>query len=140
MQRNLGFLITKLNKRTKTTPKGKNKQAGRRLEHSQTFNSHDMDTRKTTDQNRTADTRRLYRETNEGNEGDTAGATETMISNKMGGDRQSTWEHMAPNKQQAMCSTHRDTGGQPGHTSRTVTQVFILLTQNLLVCTYLNNA
>ncbi len=25
----------------------------------------------------------------------------------MGGDRQSTWEHMAPNKQQAMCSTHR---------------------------------
>ncbi len=121
MQRNLGFLITKLNKRTKTTPKGKNKQAGRRLEHSQTFNSHDMDTRKTTDQNRTADTRRLYRETNEGNEGDTAGATETMISNKMGGDRQSTWEHMAPNKQQAMCSTHRDTGGQPGHTSRTVT-------------------
>ncbi len=58
MQRNLGFLITKLNKRTKTTPKGKNKQAGRRLEHSQTFNSHDMDTRKTTDQHRTADTRR----------------------------------------------------------------------------------
>ncbi len=40
------------------------------------------------------------------------------LSNKMGGDRQSTWEHMAPNKQQAMCSTHRDTGGQPGHTSR----------------------
>ncbi len=33
----------------------------------------------TTDQHRTADTRRLYRETNEGNEGDTAGATETKI-------------------------------------------------------------
>ncbi len=32
MQRNLGFLITKLNKRTKTTPKGKNKQAGRQAE------------------------------------------------------------------------------------------------------------
>ncbi len=30
------------------------------------------------------------------------------LSNKMGGDRQSTWEHMAPNKQQAMCSTDRD--------------------------------
>ncbi len=30
------------------------------------------------------------------------------LSNKMGGDRQSTWEHMALNKQQAMCSTHRD--------------------------------
>ncbi len=28
-------------RRTKTTPKGKNKQAGRRLEHSQTFNSHE---------------------------------------------------------------------------------------------------
>ncbi len=36
-------------------------------------------TRKTTDQHRTADTRRINRETNEGNEGDTAGATETMI-------------------------------------------------------------
>ncbi len=30
------------------------------------------------------------------------------LRNKMGGDRQSTWEHMAPNKQQAMCSTDRD--------------------------------
>ncbi len=38
-----------------------------------------LNTRKTTNQHRTADTRRLYRETNEGNEGDTAGATETMI-------------------------------------------------------------
>ncbi len=35
-------------------------------------------TRKTTDQHRTADSRRINRETNEGNEGDTAGATETM--------------------------------------------------------------
>ncbi len=44
-------------RRTKTTPKGKNKQAGRRLEHSQTRNSHvTKDTRKTTDQHRTADT------------------------------------------------------------------------------------
>ncbi len=34
------------------------------------------DTRKTTDQHRTADTRRINRETNEG---DTGGATETMI-------------------------------------------------------------
>ncbi len=32
MQRNLESLITKLNKRTKTTPKGKNKQAGRQAE------------------------------------------------------------------------------------------------------------
>jgi len=36
--------------------------------------------RKTTDQHKTADTRRLNRETNEGNEGDTGGATETTIS------------------------------------------------------------
>ncbi len=35
---------------------------------------------KTTDQNKTADIRRLNRETNEGNEGDTGGANETMIS------------------------------------------------------------
>ncbi len=59
----------------KNHPEGeKNKQAGRRLEHSQTFTR-----RKTTDQPRTADIRRLYRETKEGNEGETAGATETMI-------------------------------------------------------------
>ncbi len=80
MQRNGSFNNNIKQRRTKTTPKGKNKQAGRRLEHSQTQNSHvTYDTRKTTDQHRTADTRRLYRETNEGNEGDTAGATETMI-------------------------------------------------------------
>ncbi len=36
--------------------------------------------RKTMDHHRTADTRRLNRETHEGNEGDTGGATETMIS------------------------------------------------------------
>ncbi len=35
---------------------------------------------KTMNQHRTTDTRRLNRETNEGNEGDTGGATETMIS------------------------------------------------------------
>ncbi len=35
--------------------------------------------RKTMDQYSITDTRRLYRETNEGNEGDTGGATETMI-------------------------------------------------------------
>ncbi len=35
--------------------------------------------RKTMDQHRTTDTKRLNRETNEGNEGDTGGASETMI-------------------------------------------------------------
>ncbi len=69
---------------------------------------------------RNADTRRLYRETNEGNEGDTAGAPETIIKSQ-DGDRQSTWEHMAPTNNKP-CAQHTETsGGQPGHTSRTVT-------------------
>ncbi len=43
------------------------------------------------------------------------------LSNKMGGDRQSTWEHMAPTNNKP-CALHTETsGGQPGHTSRTVT-------------------
>ncbi len=43
------------------------------------------------------------------------------LSNKMGGDRQSTWEHMAPTNNKP-CAQHTETtGGQPGHTSRTVT-------------------
>ncbi len=47
MQRKMLFLKCYLfnnkikQRRTKTTPKGKNKQAGRRLEHSQTLNTHD---------------------------------------------------------------------------------------------------
>ncbi len=77
-EENQGFNNKMKQMNNKNHPEGE-KQAGRRLEHSQTFNSHDMDTRKTTDQHSTVDTRRLYRETNEGNEGDTAGATETMI-------------------------------------------------------------
>ncbi len=40
---------------------------------------------------------------------------------QMGGDRQSTWEHMAPTNNKP-CAQHTETsGGQPGHTSRTVT-------------------
>ncbi len=39
----------------------------------------------------------------------------------MGGDRQSTWEHMAPTNNKP-CAQHTETsGGQPGHTSRIVT-------------------
>ncbi len=39
----------------------------------------------------------------------------------MGGDRQSTWEHMAQTNNKP-CAQHTETfGGQPGHTSRTVT-------------------
>ncbi len=70
--------------------------------------------RKTTDQLRTADTRRLYRETNEGNEGDTAGATETMI--KLQDGRGQTIDMGAHGAQHTETS-----GGQPGHTSRAVT-------------------
>ncbi len=62
-----------IKRRTKTTQRGK--QTGREL---CTRNIHTR--RKTTNQHKTADTRRLNRETNEGNEGDTGGATETMIS------------------------------------------------------------
>ncbi len=42
----------------------------------------------------------------------------------MGGDRQSTWEHMAPTNNKP-CALHTETsGGQPWHTSRTVTGLF----------------
>ncbi len=60
-------------RRTKATPEGE-KQTGREL---CKLNIHTQ--RKTTDQHRTTDTRRLNRETNKSNEGDTGGATETMI-------------------------------------------------------------
>ncbi len=67
------ILIIKENKKSnKTTPKEKNRQAGRGLLQS-TYTHWTKDT----DQHRTADARRLNRETNEG---DTGGATETMIS------------------------------------------------------------
>ncbi len=58
----------------KKTPEGE-KQTGREL---CTLHIHIQ--HKTMDQHKTADTRRLNRETNEGNKGDTVGATETMIS------------------------------------------------------------
>ncbi len=78
MQRNQVFNKneTKMNK---NHPEGK-KQADRQKTGAQSnITLSNKDTRKTTDQHRTADTRRLYRETNEGNEGYTGGATETMI-------------------------------------------------------------
>ncbi len=46
----------------------------------------------------------------------------------MGGDRQSTWEHMAPTNNKP-CALHTETsGGQPGHTSRTVTDLGFVFT------------
>ncbi len=43
------------------------------------------------------------------------------LRNKMGGDRQSTWEHMAPTNNKPCAQQTETSGGQPGHTSRTVT-------------------
>ncbi len=75
-------LIKKNETKEQKPPRGgENKQAGRQAEDWCTVKHtlSNKDTRKTMDQHRTADTRMLYRETNEGNKGDTAGATETMI-------------------------------------------------------------
>ncbi len=73
------FFNNKVKQKNINHPEGE-KQAGRQKTGAQSNIKHRKLTwRKTTDQHRTADTRRLYRETNEGNEGDTAGATETMI-------------------------------------------------------------
>ncbi len=74
---NQGF-NNKIKQKNINHPEGE-KQAGRQKTGTQSTSYSVKDTRKTTDQHRTADTRRLYRETNEGNEGDTAEATETMI-------------------------------------------------------------
>ncbi len=82
MQRLSGFFNNKIKQRTKTTPKGKNKQAGRQTEDWSTVNMKTHMT-KTHERQRISTGLQtqgeLYRETNEGNEGDTAGATETMI-------------------------------------------------------------
>ncbi len=64
----------------KNHPSGE-KQAGRQAGRQRTAVQSTLHARrKTTDQHRTADTRRLDWEINEGNEGDTGGATETMIN------------------------------------------------------------
>ncbi len=63
-------------KKNKNQPEGE-KQATRKRTVTQSNITHTG--RKTTDQHRTTDTRRLNRESNEGNEGDKGGATETMI-------------------------------------------------------------
>ncbi len=97
----------KIKQRTKTTPKGKNKQAGRRLEHSQTFNSHETHERQRISTGLQTQGDYIGRQTRVTMETQLE-PLKQWLSNKMGGDRQSTWEHMAPNKQQAMCSTHRD--------------------------------
>ncbi len=68
-----GSVNNEIKQRKKTTPKGE-KQTGRELS---ALNIHTR--RKPTDQHRSTDTRRINRETNEGNDRDTGGTTETMI-------------------------------------------------------------
>ncbi len=64
------------NKMNKNHPEGE-KQARRQRTVTQSNITHTG--QKTMDQHRTTDTRRLNRETNKGNKGDTGGATETII-------------------------------------------------------------
>ncbi len=115
MQRLSGFFNNKIKQRTKTTPKGKNKQAGRQADRQKTGAqsnvkySHNI--RHTKDNGSAQDCR--HKENYIGRQTRVTRETQLeplkqWLSNKMGGDRQSTWEHMAPNKQQAMCSTDRD--------------------------------
>ncbi len=111
MQRLSGFFNNKIKQRTKTTPKGKNKQAGRQTEDWSTVNMKLTWRRHMKDNGSAQDCR--HKENYIGRQTRVTRETQLeplkqWLSNKMGGDRQSTWEHMAPNKQQAMCSTDRD--------------------------------
>ncbi len=111
MQRKSGCLIiNETNEQQKLPRRGKtSKQAGRRLEHSQTWNTHTTSTHERQQISTGLQTQGDYigRQTRVTRETQLE-PLKQWLSNKMGGDRQSTWEHMAPNKQQAMCSTHRD--------------------------------
>ncbi len=131
MQRFSGFNIIKWNKwTTKTTPKGKNKQAGRRLEHSQTFNSHETHERQRISTGLQTQGDYIGRQTRVTRETQLE-PLKQWLSNKMGGDRQSTWEHMAPTNNKP-CALHTETsGGQPGHTSRTVTKISSMTVFNI---------
>ncbi len=103
---NQGF-NNKIKQKNKPPRRGKtNKQAGRHKTGAQsTWNTHDVRQRISTGLQTQGDyigrQTRVMRETQ-------LEPLKQWLSNKMGGDRQSTWEHMALNKQQAMCSTHRD--------------------------------
>ncbi len=122
VQRKSGVFNNKTKQRTKTTPKGKNKQAGRQKTGAQSNvkHSHDIRQRISTGLQTQGDyigrQMRVTRETQ-------LEPLKQWLSNKMGGDRQSTWEHMAPTNNKP-CAQHTETsGGQPGHTSRTVTVI-----------------
>ncbi len=122
MQRKIRVLIIKWNKwTTKTTPKGKNKQAGRQKTGAQsTWNSHETHERQRISTGLQTQGDYIGRQTRVTRETQLE-PLKQWLSNKMGGDRQSTWEHMAPTNNKP-CAQHTETsGGQPGHTSRTVT-------------------
>ncbi len=110
MQR-IDLLIIKLNKtKNKNHPEGE-KQAGRQKTGAQSDMKHSRNARHMKDNGSAQDCR--HKENYIGRQTRVTRETQLeplkqWLSNKMGGDRQSTWEHMAPNKQQAMCSTDRD--------------------------------
>ncbi len=124
MQRIVSFNNKIKQRRTKTTPKGKNKQAGRQAEDWSTVNMKLTWRRHMKDNGSAQDCR--HKENYIGRQTRVTRETQLeplkqWLSNKMGGDRQSTWEHMAPTNNKP-CALHTETsGGQPGHTSRTVT-------------------
>ncbi len=135
MQRIVSFNNKIKQRRTKTTPKGKNRQAGRQAGRHKTgaqstWNTHDV--RHTKDNGSAQDCR--HKENYIGRQTRVTRETQLeplkqWLSNKLGGDRQSTWEHMPPTNNKP-CPLHTETsGGQPGHTSRTVT-IFLFYSAN----------
>ncbi len=96
-------------RRTKTSPKGK-KQAGRQKTGAQSDMKHSHDIRNTKDNGSAQDCR--HKENYIGRQTRVTRETQLeplkqWLSNKMGGDRQSTWEHMAPTNNKP-CAQHRD--------------------------------
>ncbi len=134
VQRKSGFNIIKWNKRaTKTTPRGK-KQAGRQKTGAQSNIRHSHDVRQRISTGLQTQGDYIGRQTRATRETQLE-PLKQWLSNKMGGDRQSTWEHVAPTNNKP-CAQHTETsGGQPGHTSRTVTlinPILIKLTSRVL--------
>ncbi len=102
------------------TKMNKNHPEGEKQTGSELCTLHIHTQHKTMDQHKTADTRMLNRVTNEGNEGDTGGATETMTRWEGADNRQeSTWHQQQTTSHVLITET---SSGQPGHTSSTMTQ------------------
>ncbi len=121
VQRKSGFLITKPNKEQKPPRRGKtSRQASRQKTGAQSTVKHSHDIRQRISTGLLTHGDYIGRQTRVTKETQLE-PLKQWLSNKMGGDRQSTWEHMAPTNNKP-CAQHTETsGGQPGHTSRTVT-------------------